>query len=73
MQYLGPEFDILALLLRAQIEIVPKLASEICIGLFFQALFEISTLAQSYRYIPSTLNIVLILWHTQWIVCAVKC
>ena len=24
-------------------------------------------------YIPSTQNIDLILWHTQWIVCAVKC
>jgi hypothetical protein len=24
-------------------------------------------------YIPSTLNIDLILWHTQLIVCAVKC
>ena len=24
-------------------------------------------------YIPSTLNIDLILWHTQYIVCAVKC
>ena len=25
------------------------------------------------KYIPSTLNIDLILWHTQLIVCAVKC
>ena len=29
--------------------------------------------AQSYTYIPSTLNIELILWNTQLIVCAVRC
>ena len=32
-----------------------------------------SGMIQSYICIPSTLNINLILWHTQLIVCAVKC
>ena len=40
----------------------------ICIGTI-----HFKTMPTSKLYIPSTLNIGLILWHTQLIVCAVKC
>ena len=36
-------------------------------------ILRIGLMGRSKLYIPSTLNIDLILWHTQLIVCAVKC
>ena len=53
------------------------LMSELCKFLIYEGFMQHQTSRrikiQAKLYIPSTTNITLILWHTQLIVCAVKC